>query len=175
MKRNVSLWQFAGFSLTALVGTLLQYLYDWSDKSVLAALVSGVNESTWEHMKLLFFPLFLFAWIQSLFFKEYPAFWCIKLGGFLTGLLLIPVLFYTYNGAIGQSPDWYNITVFFAATAAAFLAEWRLFKHNRLRCKHPWIPLSLICMLGVLFIVFTFETPRLPLFCDPLTGTYGIE
>ncbi len=174
MKRNVSLWQFAGFALTALLGTLLHYVYAWSGESILAALVASVNESTWEHMKLLFFPLLLFAWIQSFFFKEYPNFWCVKLGGFFVGLTLIPTLFYTYNGAVGQSPDWYNIAVFFAAAAATFWWEWRAFGRGHKRCKRPWIALLLIGVLGVLFIVFTFETPRLPLFRDPLTGTYGI-
>ncbi len=174
MKRNVSLWQFAAFCLTSLLGTLLHYLYEWSGESPLAALVSGVNESTWEHMKLLFFPLFLFAWIQSYFFKEYPHFWCVKLEGFLVGLLLIPALFYTYNGAIGKSPDWYNITVFFVAAAATCFWEWRALRRHRTRCKRPWIPLLLIGVLGVLFIVFTFETPRLPLFRDPVNGVYGI-
>lgn len=174
MKRNVSLWSFAGFCLTALLGTLLHYLYKWLGKSILAALVAGVNESTWEHMKLLFFPLLLFAWVQSYFFKEYQNFWCVKLGGFLVGLLLIPALFYTYNGAIGKSPDWYNIAIFFVAAATAFWWEWRAFHRPRTRCKHPWIALLLIGILGVLFIVFTFETPPLPLFRDPQTGTYGI-
>ena len=174
MKRNVTLWQFAGFCLTAILGTLLHYLYDWSNNSILAALVSGVNESTWEHMKLLFFPLFLFAWVLSCFFKEYAHFWWVKLGGFLIGLVLIPALFYTYNGAIGKSPEWYNITIFFVAAAVTFFVEWRVFRRNRTRCKHPWVALALIGVLGVLFIVFTFETPQLPLFRDPLTGTYGI-
>ncbi len=175
MKRNVSLWQFAGFSLVSLSGTLLHYLYEWTNESMLAALISGVNESTWEHMKLLFFPMFLFAWIQSYFFKDYPDFWCVKLGGFFRGLLLIPSVFYTYNGAIGKSPDWLNITIFFVAAATAFWWERHAFKRRRLRCTRPWIPLLLICILGVLFLVFTFETPRLPLFCDPLTGLYGVE
>ena len=33
----------------------------------MAALFSAVNESTWEHMKLLFFPMFVFALVQSRF------------------------------------------------------------------------------------------------------------
>ena len=78
MKPNISLWQFAGFSLSSLFGTILHFLYDWTDKSLLIAPFSGVNESTWEHMKLLFFPLFIFALIQSRFFKDYKNFWCIK-------------------------------------------------------------------------------------------------
>lgn len=175
MKRNVSLWQFAGFSLTTLGGTLLHFLYYWTNQSVLIAPFSGVNESTWEHMKLLYFPLFIFALIQRRFFKAYDDFWCVKLWGMLTGLLSIPVLFYTYNGVFGKSPDWINITIFFISAALSFLLEWWLFKKNTLHCKQPWLAVVFLCLIGVLFVAFTFTTPEIPLFRDPLTGTYGLN
>lgn len=175
MKRDVSLWQFAGFALTSLGGTLLHFLYDWTNESVLIAPFSGVNESTWEHMKLLYFPLFIFAVIQNRFFKECAAFWCVKLAGITVGLVLIPVLFYTYNGAFGKSPDWLNITLFFIAAAVAFWMEARFFRRTKRSCKHPWLAFVALCLIGVLFVVFTFATPRLPLFKDPLTGTYGLS
>lgn len=175
MKRELSLWQFAGFALSSLGGTLLHFLYDWTNENILIAPFSGVNESTWEHMKLLFFPLFIFALIQSRFFKEYENFWCVKLAGIVTGLVLIPVLFYTYNGVFGKSPDWVNIAIFFISAAAAFLLETRLFKKDCLHCKRPWLAFGSICLIGVLFVVFTFATPQIPLFQDPLTGTYGIS
>ena len=41
----------------------------------------------------------------------------------LLGLALIPVLFYTYNGVFGHSPDWVNISIFYLAAAGAFLLE----------------------------------------------------
>lgn len=174
MKRDLSLWQLSGFALTTLAGTLLHFLYDWTGQSIWSALISGVNESTWEHMKLLYVPLFLFAAVQSFFFGEYKNFWCVKLIGTLFGLLLIPILFYTYNGAIGQSPDWINIAIFFISAAAAFFLEWLLFHTNRPRFCMPRLSLGLLIGIGTLFIIFTFWTPRLPLFQDPLTGTYGI-
>lgn len=94
MKRNLSLWQLAGFAFTSIGGTLLHFLYDLTGQSVVAAPFSAVNESTWEHMKLLFFPMFVFALVQSRFFGERPDFWCVKLAGSAAGLALIPVLFY---------------------------------------------------------------------------------
>lgn len=174
MKRDLSLWQFAGFAATSLSGTLLHFLYDWTNQSILIAPFSAVNESTWEHMKLLFFPLFLFALIQSRFFKEYKSFWCVKLAGIVTGLVLIPVLFYTYNGVLGKSPDWVNIAIFFVSAAVAFVLETRLFKKDTLRCRSPRLAFALICLIGMLFVVFTFATPQIPLFQDPINGTYGI-
>ena len=174
MKQASSLWQAAGFALTTLGGTILHFLYDWTVGSIFAAPFSGVNESTWEHMKLLFWPLFLFALVQRLFFKDQENYWCIKLAEILLGLVLIPVLFYTYNGIFGQSADWINIAIFYFSAALIFLFEWWAFKKDRLPCKHPRLSFAAICLIGVLFVVFTFAPPQIPLFKDPLTGKYGI-
>ena len=173
MNRSTFLWQAVGFGFATLTGTLLHFLHEWTG-SIWVAPFSGVNESTWEHMKLLYWPLLLFAFVQFPCFKNEPCFWWVKLLGTLTGLILIPVLFYTYNGAFGKSPDWVNITIFYVATAAAFLLEWWLYKRDRLLCKLPWLPFVLICLIGILFVIFTFIPPQIPLFRDPITGAYGL-
>ena len=174
MKQRSILWQAAGFALVTFGGTILHFLYDWTGGSILVAPFSGVNESTWEHMKLLFWPMFLFALVQRLFFKDQENYWCVKLAEILLGLVLIPVLFYTYNGMFGKSPDWLNITIFYISALLVFLFEWLAFKKDRLQCKHPWPAFATICLIGVLFVAFTFATPQIPLFQDPLTGTYGV-
>ena len=174
MKQPSSLWQAAGFALTTFGGTLLHFWYEWSDGNILTAPFSGVNESTWEHMKLLFWPLVLFAFLQRHFFREKENYWCIKLAGILLGLTLIPVLFYTYNGIFGKSSHWINIAIFYISAALVFLFERRAFQTNRLPCRYPLLALGAICMIGALFVVFTFMPPQIPLFRDPLTGTYGL-
>ena len=174
MKTKIGLWQLFGFAATSLLGTLLHYLYEWLGKAVWVAPFSGVNESTFEHMKLLFWPMLLFAAIERLFFREREDFWCVKLRGILLGLILIPVLFYTYNGVIGKSPDWLNIAIFFVSAAVAYLYEARLFQRERVRFCAPRASLFLLLILALLFVLFTFQAPRLALFLDPLTGTYGI-
>ena len=174
MKQRSILWQAAGFAAVTFGGTILHFLYDWTNGSILVAPFSGVNESTWEHMKLLFWPLFLFALVQRLFFKDQENYWCVKLAEILLGPVLIPVLFYTYNGVFGKSPDWINIAIFYITALLVFLFEWWAFKNDRLQCKHPRLALTAICLIGVLFVVFTFMPPQIPLFQDPLTGTYGV-
>ena len=174
MKQRSILWQAAGFALVTFGGTILHFLYDWTGGSILVVPFSGVNESTWEHMKLLFWPLFLFASVQRLIFKDQENYWCVKLAEILLGLVLIPVLFYTYNGVFGKSPDWLNIAIFYITALLVFLFEWRAFRNGRLQCKHPRLAVTAIFLIGVLFVVFTFVTPQIPLFQDPLTGTYGI-
>ena len=173
MKRNISLWQLMGFGITVLCGTLLHFLYEWLGESVWVAPFSGVNESTWEHMKLLFLPSFAFAIIQSFFFKNISDFWCIKLRGIILGLSLIPIMFYTYNGVISKSPDWVNITIFFIAAAIAYIYEYRLFKFEKLNCKSSKLAFGILCIIALLFIIFTFATPKINIFKDPIQNIYG--
>ena len=174
MKRSIGLWQLWGFAAVSLVGTVLHFLYDWLGGAAWIAPFSGVNESTWEHMKLFFWPAFIFAVTESFFLKDRRDFWCIKLRGIIVGLLLIPVLFYTYNGAVGKSPDWLNIAIFFISAAAAFIYEARQFKKEKQSRLSPRLAFGILCAIGLSFIILTFKTPSLGIFQDPLTGEYGI-
>lgn len=174
MKRSIRLWQLLGFGITSLGGTLLHFLYEWLGEAVWVAPFSGVNESTWEHMKLLFFPTLLFAIVESLFFKERGDFWCIKLRGIALGLAMIPVLFYTYNGVIGKSPDLVNVAIFFLAAAIAYRYETKQFQKDASTCHNPRLSLAILILIAFLFVLFTFKTPMLGIFQDPISGTYGM-
>ena len=174
-KRNLKLWQFIGFVFTSLVGTLLHFLHSWTGEAVWSAPFSAVNESIWEHMKLIFVPMFVFAIIENKYLKEkHDCFWKIKLKGILLALLLIPVIYYTYNGAFGKSPDWFNIAIFFITAAIVYIYETRLFGEN-IYCKNSTAPIITLCIIALLFIIFTFTPPHIPLFSDSATGLYGIQ
>ena len=174
MKKRIIRWQIAGFIAASIFGTLLHYLYDWLQEATWIAPFSGVNESTWEHMKLLFWAMLAFSIIQSRFFSERRDFWCVKLRGILLGITLIPIIFYTYNGVIGKSPDWLNISIFFICAAISYIYETRLFISDKIICKTQKSSIMILCLIALLFIVFTFITPEIGIFRDPLTGKYGI-
>ena len=175
MKRKIGLWQLMGFAVTSFGGTLLHFLYEWTGGSAIVAPFSGVNESTWEHMKLLFWPMFIFAALQSFFFREREDFWCVKARGILSGLILIPVLFYTYNGAFGKSPDFVNVLIFFVSAGVAYFLQALLFKADVLLYKAPVIAIILLVVWGLAFVYFTFAPPVLPIFQDPVTLRYGLR
>ena len=176
MKKSIPCWQMVGFIVTAVLGTLLHFLFDWARQNILAAVFSAVNESIWEHRKLLFYPMFLFAMLEYHFWgKKYINFWCIKLMGKLFGLTLIPVIYYTYTGISGISADWFNVTIFFIAAGAAFWLETKLFQ-KVWSCPMPsGVALALLFLISVVFTVLTFVPPHIPYFRDPLTGTYGFQ
>lgn len=175
MKKTVSFSQLIGFIFVSVFGILLHFLYEWCGKNVFVGLFSAVNESTWEHMKLLFFPAFAYSLIQyRTLGKEYCNYWCVKLKGTVLGLILIPVLFYTLNGTFGKTSAFVNISIFFISTAAVFIYEMKLFNKSvceRSNCKTAFI---ILCIIGILFFLFTFITPEIPLFIDPTTLLYGM-
>ena len=160
-----------GFAAISLLGTVLHFLYDLLSGALWIAPFSAVNESTFEHMKLLFWPMLLFAVIESFFFKR-KDFLCIKLRGMLVGLALIPVLFYTLSGAFGRLLDFINIAIFFVSAALAYLWETRQLFKAPSRLPFPRLSLLILGTLALLFVLFTFFPPKLGIFRDPLTETY---
>ena len=164
-----------GFIFTGIVGVLLHFLFDLTGGSVFIAPFSAVNESIWEHIKLVFFPMFVFSVIESRHFKKIPPnYWCIELIGTAWGAGLVPVLYYTLSGAIGELSDWVNIAIFFVSAGVGYLVKWWLFNKNCIKCKNPKWAITIFVLIAVLFAVLTFIPPKLPIFEDPVTNTYGI-
>ena len=175
MRKRLFFWELAGFLITGALGSLLHFVYAWSGESPAAAVVSAVNESTWEHMKLLFVPLFLFTVVQVCAQgRNYPNLLAVRAVSTLTGLILIPVLFYTYTGVLGRSIDWVNIVIFFLADLGLFALDGWLLRRGRLSA--PWqqiLGLAALWALAFCFVWCTFRPVELALWRDPLTGGYG--
>jgi hypothetical protein len=175
LKKRVLWWQIAGIVFVVALGVLLHFVYEWSGKVRIFASFSAVNESIWEHMKILFFPMLVFAIIESSFLKEYKNFWNVKFKGILIGLAIIPLFYYLYNGIIGKSPDWLNILIFVIATGSSFIYEsYKFLKYNNGEAEDVK-SLFLLGIIATLFVIFTYTTPELNIFKDPETNIYGIN
>ncbi len=119
--------------------------------------------------------MFVFSLIEYKYVgKERENFWCVKAAGAIIGLLLIPVLYYTYTGALGVNADWFNIMIFFTAAGVSYYLENLLFKNEIVYCKSPRIAFGILCFFVLIFFVLTFIQPEIPLFQDPASGNYGI-
>ena len=176
MRKQLFWWELAGFVFTAAAGSLLHFVYEWSGGSTLAAAFSAVNESTWEHMKLLFFPMFLFSVAQVIALgRQYPNVLAVRAVSTLAGLILIPVLFYTYTGVLGKNVMWVDVAIFILSALGAFALDWRLLRRGRWSSGWQQI-LGLLVLWGLafLFVYCTFHPPALGLWQDPVTGGYGI-
>lgn len=164
----------AGMLFTLLFGNLLHFVYDWTGQAGWAAYLSAVNESTWEHMKLLAVPWLVWT-VVTIVVNRCAASALPRAIGLLTGLAAIPALFYTYTGILGKSIDVVNILIFQAAVLLAYFVSVSLQKSTRLSSVPFQILGILLHLLAALaFLFFTSSPPDLPLFVDPTNGTRGI-
>ncbi len=156
-----------GIIFVIIAGSLAHFLYAWSDNSTIVGLFTPINESIWEHMKLLFFPMLLYSLILIYTFnKKYPCILSAFCFGILLGTLLIPLLYYTYTSILGKNIFILDLSIFIVSILISF---WFSYKFS-LSCKlKPYTPL-LLGLVGILllcFLIFTYHPPDLKLFHDP--------
>ena len=153
-------------------GILLHFLYDWSNNNTLVGIFSAVNESTWEHLKILFFPMLITIIIGSYYYKDVDNYLCSKTKGLILSLLFIVISFYTYTGIIGTNFASINILIFILAVIIGEIYTYK--KINNDSSCSSIKSLIILIFLILSFIVFTFRPPHIVLFKDPVNGTYGM-
>lgn len=156
-----------GAIFVLITGTLAHFLYRWSGNNTFVGLFVPINESIWEHMKLLFFPMLLCSSVIVLKCREkYPCIAPSFCFGILAGTLLIPVLYYAYTYILGKNFFILDISVFILSVLTAFWLSYKL----ALSCKlmpYTFLLYGLLCIFFACFIVFTYYPPELELFEDP--------
>lgn len=163
-----------GALFVLITGTLSHFLYEWSGKLLIAGLFTPVNESVWEHMKLVFFPMLLCASVMNgRLRKKYPGISSALPLGILLGTFLVPFFFYSYTLLIGRDLFFFDLASFVLSVAIAFYIVYRLALSGM---AAPFrIPLSLLVFIVlVCFLFFTCQAPRCPLFADPENPTAAI-
>lgn len=66
-KKKIKNYQIFSILFVFLLGTLLHFTYELSGNNLFIATFSAVNESVWEHLKLIFFPSLLTVIIGILY------------------------------------------------------------------------------------------------------------
>ncbi len=162
---NYIRWIGILFVLTA--GTLSHFLYEWSGKNFIIGLISPVNESVWEHMKLIFFPMLFFALtVVCRYRNTLPCAACALSTGILTGTLLIPVLFYAYTFVAGKDLFFMDIAIFMISALIGFWISSKMINscHRNPTCV---VPRFLVLLLLLCFLLFSYAPPNLSIFSDP--------
>lgn len=148
------------FIAAVLAGCVLHFVYGWFPSAV-TALISPVNESLWEHVKLVFWPYLGAALLLN---RDRPGGvrpWLLVLPG-LCALLL--VLGWVYHVILGGEAMWVDIAIYVLVMALGFWLPTRFsgpFKGVK------WLlPALAVIALGLLIAWFTLYPPEGLLFRD---------
>ncbi len=167
MMKRFQRYLIRGFFFVLILGSLSHFFYQWSNGNFIIGLFCPVNESTWEHMKLAFFPILLYSvFLYIRFSSSLPCILYAIPQSILGSTALIPVIFYTYTGILGKNYFILDLLTFGLSIGQGFRILGRCSRKYRYsqRSIFLWI---LIFILTACFFVFSYMPPDLPLFKSP--------
>lgn len=164
MKAKRNIW---AFFIISILGTIGHFLYELSGKIAAVGLFFPVNESTWEHLKLLFYPALIFFTAEYFLLQNKPKnYICSSVISIFIGIISIIVLFYTYQGVIGKNIDFLNIAIYYISVIITLITQRILLKNSKVNPNIIFCLIPIILM-AVMFAVFTFNPPSLGIFRVP--------
>jgi hypothetical protein len=175
LDRRVLKWELVGMAVIFVVGSALHFLFTLTHHWRPIAWFAAVNESTWEHLKLAFWPGLLFALIEYINIgKRYRSFWLAKWLALLLITTLIPLFFYGYVAVLGSHNMVLDLLIFLLAIligqAVSFLVITKTEFHRALH----WLGIIGLLAMAFTFSVLSYYPPRSFLFRCPQTQQYGI-
>ena len=150
-----------------LLGTILFFAYELSGENLIVGLFAPVNNSVWETLKLIFFPLLILTlWDLFLSYRNNVAFLPARTTGILAGITFYVVVFYTITGIIGTVFFWLAVAIYLLSIAYAFWVEKKVC--GKIKPLNTTISIIILIVLVILFVVFTLAPPALGIFL-PIT------
>jgi hypothetical protein len=175
MKKYVLKWELAGIIFVFIVGALVHFLFEWSGESRIVGTFASVNESVWEHFKQGFWPMCLFAVIESpLIWKRVNNFLMAKAAAVFAIPVFTGLVFYAYTAMVGEEILLVDIFIFLVAVIIGQLISYRIMTSSGLPGYTGILAAVFIMLLALILSLSTFYPPHLPIFLDSNTGTYGI-
>ncbi len=163
---KLTLWHIAGFIYIILIGTFLHFAYDLSGQNYFVGYFSAVNESVWEHLKLIFWPAVTFSIVEFFVYGKNEAdFFAVKMCSVVAALVFIVAFFYTYSGVLGFSLALIDIASFFVSSFICQYISYRLLLGDSTNEKaDSFRGFVVLMLLGVCFVLWTYAPPSLGIF-----------
>ena len=155
--------------LSIIIGIILHFTYEWSGKNSFVGSFSAVNESTWEHLKLVFFPMLVLGIIEYFFVKkDVNNYMEAKTIGIFASICFIIIFFYTYTGILGTNFFVVDILTFIASVVIGeYIAYKLMIKESQSTTLSKILSIGIIVFFLLCFIIFTYNPPKVNLFKDP--------
>ena len=166
---------YVGIIFIAVIGTFLHFLYELSHHNKIVAIFAAVNESTWEHIKICMTPSLLWCLYDGYVYGMNSNFLIAKALSFLTIILLIPILFYTYTFFTKKSILWVDVICFYVTVVCSSYVFKYFIEMNSLPFIYVYLSGILLFIIIGAYMFLTFNPLRNFIFVDPITHKYGLR
>jgi hypothetical protein len=179
-RRRILGWETAAVLFIFLSGSMVHFAFELSNFSLAVAPFAAVNESIWEHLKMVFWPGLIFFTVQYYFLRNERCakqFWTAKALCLFLMPFLIAAGWYVVVAVTGAHYFLVDIALFIFAILAAQFLSYTLLSRKIVTKPQPRLALLVILLIALAFALFTFFPPKVSLFEHGTlenTGQYGI-
>lgn len=167
-RNRIKAAELIAFIVASILGVIFHFLYNWTGQIRFVGFFVPVNESIWEHLKLVFYPITIVSLAEYYLCKIHtPDFLCIKVRSIWIGMLSTVVIFYTYVGVWGEVIEWLNIVVYFIAMAIAYCFSCKQLIHPGKTQNTPILCILSFVLVAILFMIFSLYPPAIGIFTIP--------
>lgn len=173
--KNLAIW---GAVFSIIVGSLWHFVYQWSGNSFVLGLFAPVNESPWEHMKLAFAPLIMFAFVDFYYLRRIVKNYCFSLIKQIgIAILTMLAIYFLQKIITGDSALFADIGSFVLGIALAKYFGYQILIGKYKKFEFVGInkfSAIMLILLTTFFVFATINPPKTVLFLDQNTNNYGI-
>lgn len=167
-------WLIFGIIFIIGVGSLSHFVYEWSGYNKIVGIFVLVNESVWEHIKGAIFPSLILMIIQYKYLRDNNNFIVASFLSILTIILLIPLIFYGYQLFVGNMLI-LDILDFIISVILGQFVFYKVMKYEYLSKSVRILSIIGLTIIIISYLLFTYYPPKIFLFEDPVTFSYGIN
>lgn len=182
-RTKLALWEIGCVIWVCVAGSMLHFAFELTDYWTPMALVAAVNESAWEHTKILFWPGLVFAIVQYTYTRHlHKNYWQGKAAALAVTVLAILALYYGYMAALdiwgGSATLQAMMTITVLGVSIGQFVSYRILTAEPFSPGTERYAAVTFVVLVAMFSLLTFFPPRVflfeNLFCYAYTGEYGI-
>ena len=158
-----------------ILSILSHFMYEWFSNSIFSILFP-VNESIWEHMKLLVTPVLIFSLFEYIFYKRkninFNNFLLSYVISMILGILIYLLIYLPIDAIFGHSA-FVAISLLFITFIVIEIVSYYIMRYMNFKYSNI-IGIGIILFLYIIFGYFTYNPPYNDLFYDTQNKIYGI-
>lgn len=164
-----------GILIIFVLSILSHFMYTWFPNSIFS-IIFPVNESIWEHMKLIVTPVFLFAIFEYILYRKklikYNNFILSYVIAMIVGIISYLILYLPVHYIFGHSTI-YAIVLLFIIFVFVELVSYYIMNFKEIKYSNI-LGIVLIILIYSGFGYLTYNPLENDLFYDDQTKTYGM-
>ena len=173
---NLKKMIFLNTVLTFALCFLTHFLYDWLPNPVFS-IFFPVNESIWEHMKMIYTTILLYSLLELFILKkkhlDFNNFTLVTLSKALFAIPIYLIIYLPIYYNFGENM-FINFTILFITILIVNIIGYFILKLNPIN-NEKIVSIIFIILIYIIMTILTYKPPRTDLFFDKEEEKFGIN